>query len=170
MTKYKKIYYLFLTIFFSMTLISNADQNIKFINMDKIVKETNIGNQMLNNIDKLDKQNVEKLNSFETQIKNDENQLKLKKNIISDEEFEKELSLLKAKLDKYTKEKNLMVKKLNDFKKDELKNFFDKINPIIQNYLDQNSIDMLLNSKNIYMGNKNSDLTKQIIDEINKKL
>ena len=63
-----------------------------------------------------------------------------------------------------------MVKKLNDFKKDELKNFFDKVNPIIQNYLDQNSIDMLLNSKNIFMGNKNSDLTKQIIDEINKKL
>ena len=63
-----------------------------------------------------------------------------------------------------------MVKKLNDFKKDELKNFFDKINPIIQNYLDQNSIDMLLNSKNIFMGNKNSDLTNQIIDEINKKL
>ena len=169
MTKYKKIY-LFLIIFFSMTLMSYADQNIKFINMDKIVKETNIGNQMLNNIDKLDKQNVEKLNSFETEIKNDENQLKLKKNIISDEEFEKELALLKAKLDKFTKEKNLMVKKLNDFKKDELKNFFDKVNPIIQNYLDQNSIDMLLNSKNIFMGNKNSDLTKQIIDEINKKL
>ena len=169
MTKYKKIY-LILIIFFSMTLMSYADQNIKFINMDKIVKETNIGNQMLNNIDKLDKQNVEKLNSFETEIKNDENQLKLKKNIISDEEFEKELALLKAKLDKFTKEKNLMVKKLNDFKKDELKNFFDKVNPIIQNYLDQNSIDMLLNSKNIFMGNKNSDLTKQIIDEINKKL
>ncbi len=169
MTKYKKIY-LFITIFFSMTLASSADQNIKFIDMDKIVKETNIGNQMLNKIDKLDKQNVEKLNSFEIQIKNDENQLKLKKNIISDEEFEKELALLKAKLDKFTKEKNLMVKKLNDLKKDELKFFFDQINPIIQNYLDQNSIDMLFNSKNIFMGNKNSDLTKQIIDEINKKL
>ena len=138
--------------------------------MDQIVKETNIGNQMLIKIDKLDKQNVEKLNSFETQLKNDENQLKLKKNIISDEEFEKELALIKAKLDKFTKEKNLMVRKLNDFKKDELKKFFDKINPIIKNYLDQNSIDMLLNSKNIFMGNKNSDLTKQIIDEINKKL
>ena len=165
----KKIYISF-AFFFFMMLSSYADQNIKFINMDQIVKETNIGNQMLIKIDKLDKQNVEKLNSFETQLKNDENQLKLKKNIISEEEFEKELILLKGKLDKFTKEKNQMVKKLNDFKKNELKIFFDKINPIIQNYLDQNSIDMLLNSKNIFMGNKNSDLTKQIIDEINKKL
>ena len=69
-----KIINLYLAIFFSMMMSSYADQNIKFINMDQIVKETNIGNQMLIKIDKLDKQNVEKLNSFETQLKNDENQ------------------------------------------------------------------------------------------------
>ena len=33
-----------------------------------------------------------------------------------------------------------------------------------------NSIEILFNSKNIFMGNKNSDLTKQLIDEINNKI
>ncbi len=47
--------------------------------------------------------------------------------------------------------------------------FFEKIKPIVQNYMNVNSIEMLFNSKNIFMGNKNSDLTKQLIDEINNK-
>ena len=54
-------------------------------------------------------------------------------------------------------------------KKKELKIFFDKINPIVQNYMNEQSIDILFNSNHIFMGNKNSDLTKQLIDEINKK-
>ena len=55
-------------------------------------------------------------------------------------------------------------------KKKELQVFFEKINPIVQNYMNINSIEMLFNSKNIFMGNKNSDLTKQLIDEINNKI
>ena len=63
-----------------------------------------------------------------------------------------------------------MVKNFNDIKKKELKIFFDIINPVVQNYMDEKSIDIILNSNNIYMGNKNSDLTKQLIDEINNKV
>ena len=32
------------------------------------------------------------------------------------------------------------------------------------------SIDMIFNSKNVFMGNKNSDITELIIDEINNKI
>ena len=63
-----------------------------------------------------------------------------------------------------------MVKNFNDIKKKELKIFFDMINPIVQNYMNEKSIDILFNSNNIFMGNKNSDLTPELIDEINNKL
>jgi len=33
-----------------------------------------------------------------------------------------------------------------------------------------NSIEMIFNSKNIFMGSKNSDLTKLLIEEINSKI
>ena len=63
-----------------------------------------------------------------------------------------------------------MVENLNNTKKEELKIFFEKINPIIQNYMSNNSIEMIFNSKNIFMGSKNSDLTKFLIEEINSKI
>ena len=63
-----------------------------------------------------------------------------------------------------------MVKNFNNIKKKELKILFDRINPIVQNYMDKNSIDIIFNSKNIYIGNKKSDLTKVLIEEINNNV
>ena len=50
------------------------------------------------------------------------------------------------------------------------KNLFDKMNPIIENYMNQNTIDILLDRKNVYIGNVGSDITKKIIDEVNKNI
>ena len=63
-----------------------------------------------------------------------------------------------------------MVKKLNDIKKKVLQIFFDAKNTIVQNYMNEKSIDILFNSNHIFMGNKKSDLTKKLIDEINNKI
>ena len=161
---------LFLFIFVFIIQPTYADQKLKFANIDLIIKETKIGKQMLDKINNIDQTNIDKLNSFEEELKKIENDIKLKKNILSDSQFEKEVNDLKIKIAEYNKEKDLMVKKLNKIKKKELQVFFEKINPIVQNYMNTNSIEMLFNSKNIFMGNKNSDLTQQLIDEINNKI
>ena len=150
--------------------ISEAEQVLKYANIDQLIKETNIGNKMIVKINKLDQENINKLNTFEEELKNIENEIKLKKNIISEKELEKEVNDLKKKIADFNKEKNLMVKNFNDIKKKELKIFFDIINPVVQSYMNEKSIDILFNSNHIFIGNKNSDLTKQLIDEINSKI
>jgi len=42
-----------------------------------------------------------------------------------------------------------------------------KINPIIQSYMEKNSIEILLDSKYIYIGSANSDLTQIITEKLN---
>jgi len=165
---FKNILIFCILIFF--TQPSYSEQKLKFVNIDLIIKETKIGSQMLDKINKLDQTNINKLNSFEEELKKLEKDIKLKKNILSDLQFEKEVNDLKIKIADYNKKKDVMVKKLNETKKKELQVFFEKINPIVQNYMNINSIEMLFNSKNIFMGNKNSDLTKQLIEEINNKI
>ena len=165
---FKNILFFFIFTFLIQT--SYAEQKFKFVNIDLIIKETKIGSQMLDKINKLDQSNIQKLNSFEEELKKIEKDIKLKKNILSDLQFENEVNDLKVKISDYNKKKDLMVKKLNEIKKKELQIFFEKINPIVQDYMTINSIEMLFNSKNIFMGNKNSDLTKQLIDEINNKI
>ena len=123
----------------------------------------------MNKINKLDQNNIEKLKSFEKEIQDRQNNINQKKNIISQQEFEKEVDNLKKKISDFNNQKNKMVTELNDVKKQELSQFFENIKPIIQNYMNDNSIDMIINSKNIFIGNKNSDLTNELIKEINTK-
>ena len=48
--------------------------------------------------------------------------------------------------------------------------FFAEVNPLIQEYLDKNSIDILLNNKYVVIGKNDLDITEKIIKIINKKI
>ena len=63
-----------------------------------------------------------------------------------------------------------MVKDLNEFKNKEINNIFIKIRPILEKYMKEESIDIILNSKNIIIANPKLDITETIIDRVNKNL
>ena len=152
------------------TSFSHAEQIIKFVNVDMIINKTNVGKKLLNKINNIDKNNIEKLKTFEKEIQDRQNDINQKKNVISEQEFKKEFNNLKKKISDFNNQKNNMVKELNEIKNQELSQFFEIIKPIIPNYMNDNSIDMIINSKNIFIGNNNSDLTNELINEINTKL
>ena len=62
-----------------------------------------------------------------------------------------------------------MVNNLNKLKNDELNILFQKINPIIQEYMDKKSIEILLDRKSVFIGKVTSDITSEIIEQLNKK-
>jgi Skp family chaperone for outer membrane proteins len=160
---------LYLILFLNFFNISNAEQSVKFVNIDLLVNKTKIGNQMLTKISSLDKENIKKLKSFEKQIKEKQDEIKIKKNVISDMEFEKEVSNLNKKILDFNNQKKTMVEELTNIKNKELNLFFKNIKPVVQNYMNENSIDMIVNSKNIFMGNNKSDITNDLIEIINIK-
>ena len=73
----KKILIIILILSFSSA--SKAEQIIKFVNIDKILNETNIGKKILSKIKNIDKENIEKLESFEKEIKDIQNNISQKK-------------------------------------------------------------------------------------------
>ena len=169
MINFKK--FIFIVCFLSIGNISAyANQNVKFADIDTIVQNSKIGKETLSKIENANKFNIEKLSNFQKQLKDKENEIKIKKNIISEEEFKKEVETLKSQLTDFNNKKDLMVKDFSDFKNSEIKALFAKINPIIQNYMNENSIEILINSKNIFIGSIKSDLTQVLIKEINSKI
>ena len=168
MSLFKKLIVIIFFLFVSTTSVF-ASQNVRFADIDLIVQNSEIGKKTLSKIEKANQSNIEKLSNFQKQLKDRENEIKIKKNIISEEEFQKEIKNLKSQLADFNKKKDLMVKDFSDLKNNELKALFDKINPIIQNYMNENSIDILINSKNIFIGSVKSDLTEALINEIDNK-
>ena len=132
-----------------------------------LIKNSTIGQNSLTKIEKLNSKNIEILKEREKILKNLDNEIKIKQNIISEDEYNKEVNLLRNKINEFNIEKNKMVNEFNTFKENELDSLFKRINPIIQNYMNKNSIEILLDRKNLFIGSINSDLTKIMIDEIN---
>lgn len=167
MNLFKK--FLYISIFFFLSInLSHSKEKLAFINLDKILNTSNPGKVVLNDIKMINEKNVADLKKMESELKKNENDLNNKKNIISNEEFQKELTLLREKIKKYNNFKDKMVTSFEEQRLKKLNNFFITINPIIQKYMNDNSINMLLEQKNVFIGKTSSDITDKIIVEINK--
>ena len=166
---FKLLIYLFIILNFTNSIV-NAKQNVAFADIDLILKNTKIGKLKLDKISKLNKSNIETLKNFEKEIKIEEDKINKKKNLISEDEYQKELNKLKTKIKNFNIKKNEMVNNFKNEKNKELENLLAIINPIIQEYMKENSIEILLNSKNIFMGKKEIDLTEMLIKEIDEKI
>ncbi len=166
---FSKTILLIIIFFFKFNLV-NSSEKIAFINLDNVLNNSSYGKLLLNDIKKLNDKNIEKLKKNETILKKKEDDLNKKKNIISEEDFNKELNALKEKIKLYKKEKDKMVSEIDTKRINNLNNFFSKINPIIQEYMDNNSINLLFEQKNVFIGKNSFDITEDIIKEINNKL
>ena len=167
----KKIFFnfFFLIFFFNFTNLYSSEK-IAFIDLDFVLKNSDIGKSILADIERLNNKNINQLKMKESELKKKEEEILAKKNILSDDENKKEFELLKANIKKYKLLKDEMVSDFQKKKQISLKNFFNQINPLIQNYMDENSINILLDRKNVFIGKTDSDITNVIVDKINKEL
>jgi Skp family chaperone for outer membrane proteins len=76
--------------------------------------------------------------------------------------------LFNKELEIYKVEKNNLLNKFKKKKQQDLENFLIDINPIIQEYMKNNSIDIVLDKKQIFIGNSKNDITQDILDLVNK--
>ena len=88
---------------------------------------------------------------------------------LSSSSFDKEIGELRKAINSLRKEKDEMINNLNKFKKKELNVLYSKINPIIQSYMEKNNINIVLDMKNILIGKSNSNITDDIMNEVNSK-
>ena len=169
MIKIKVILLSLFFILFQINLLS-SNENIVFVDVDYVIKNSNVGKKALEKINNLDKKNVDTLKKKNSELQKLEIELKNKQNIITKDAFQLEVKNLKEKVNAYKKEKKIMVTNLNKFKNEEISKVFEQISPIISRYMENNSIKIVFDSKNIFMGASSSDITKTILDEINNQI
>ncbi len=167
--KFIKIFSIIIIIIIFNLNLAYSNDKVSFINLDLLIKKTNIGKLILRDIEQLNEKNLVNLKNKENELKSLEDEIKKKKNIISKEEFEKEIEQLRQNIKKFKNYKNKLVTEIENKKNNDFNEFFTKVNPIIQNYMDNNSIDILLERKNVFMSKNSSDITERLITEINNK-
>jgi len=160
----------FITLNFTSLAKTDSEDIIAIINIDYVIQNSNIGKKFLSNIKSQDQKNLDNLKNKNIFLQELESSIKKKKNIISSEAYDKEVLEFNKKFQEFSNEKNQIVKEFNDFKQKELENLFKIINPIINDYMEQNSVKILFDSKNIFMSANELNLTEDILKKINDEL
>ena len=163
----KNFIFFFLT-FYSIAFNVSAENKTVYIDLNFLVNESNFGKKILNEIEKENTKNLENLTKKKDKIKKLDQELIKVKNIITKEEFKNKSDNLKKKVKEFNIFQNKINSEFNKVKENQIKLFFETINPVIQSYMKEKDIDIIFDKKNIFIARSDYDITSDIIELINR--
>jgi outer membrane protein len=168
--KYKKNLIYILIIFFSTISLSKSNENIAYIDLDNIVKNTKAGKSIIDKLKVSKDSALKKFEKKEKALKKVEEDINKQKNVLSKEELKNKISDFRKEIASFRNDREKLINDFNIKKMQEFDKFFKKITPIIGEYVEQKNIDIVLDKKNIFLANKNNDITNEIIKLIDDKI
>ena len=166
MTKLKILVTFFFISFFNIS--AYGENEIVLLDLDYAVSNSNVGKKILQNLNKTRLKEIEKLKIIESNLVKKEKEINKVKNIISKEELNSKISEFKKEIKDFNSQKDQIQKKFLKDKNNELEKLLKKINPLIIKFMDDNSIEMIISKSNVYLAKTKLDITKNIIELINK--
>ena len=149
---------------------SYSQDKIVYLDLDNVVNSTIAGKSIINKLEKSKNVALLKFEKKEKELKKIEDEIKKQKNIISEVELKKKLIDFRKEVNIFRQDRQKVINEFNNRKKIEFDEFFKKITPIIENYVNEKDIDMVLDRKNIFVVTKKKDITQEIINIIDSKI
>ena len=160
----------FLLFFFlSFSVQSNENIVVRYIDIEFIFKNSSVGQKILKDSNDEKKKNFEKNKKNETKLQKQKDDILSKKNILEPKQFEELVIAHQKDVEKYQKEakktnNTINMKYLEKNKKLKKKNY-----DILLKYYKEKNIDVILKKQSILVSNSNLDITKDILELVNKK-
>jgi len=149
---------------------SNLNAEIFYIDIDKILNQTNVGKHINKEFESSKNINDTKNLKTKNELKKREESLIAQKNILEANEFNNKLNIFRKDVNDF----NQLNQKLNrDLQNNLMKNktnFLKLIEPILLDYVSVNNITYLLQKKYIIVGHNDLNKTNDIIELIDKKI
>ena len=169
MIKIKNFLFIIIILFLSIGS-SSAKDKVAYIDIDYILNNTLVGKSTLDSLKKDEELKINKYKSSDESFKKKEKKILAKKNLISNEEIKKEIQVLQNEFQEYKKNKTQEIENLKKKRNTNIIKFLNLINPIIEKYMAENSIYILLDKKNVFIANNQYDITKKLIELIDNQI
>lgn len=145
-------------------------KEIYFVDLKKVLNESKAGKKAQDFLKKKFENETKQFEKEGAAIRKAESDLIGKKKIISPEEYKKNLTSLREKSTNYQKKRrqasNEWVKKKNEARA----KLLEALNPILQNYMKENNIEVIVDKKYILLANSNFEITDKILKILDKEL
>jgi outer membrane protein len=166
--------YKFLTVFFFIIFTTGFVQanevKIFYVDIDKIIKESNVGKKVDKKIQSLITKKNKEFKKTEEDLKKKDSELVKQKNILSKDELSKKIKDLENDIKNYRTSKNNFNKNISQKKLKATSEMVVYLNRILGKYATDNSATLIIQKKNIVIGKTELDITKPILKIFNEEV
>ena len=140
------------------------------LDMTFVLNESKAGKGAQDFLKKSFTANQKKFAEIEKSLKQEENDLLAKKNILTKDEYNKKTDSLRKKVIDYQSQRRASLDKIATQRVKARETLLQKITPILDSFMKENNISLVLDKKNTLGGNPEVDITKIIVKKLNKEL
>ena len=162
----------FVVVTFFLLICTNtfADEKIVILDLKYILNNSKAGNGAQDFLKKRFDDNVKKFANMEKELKKEEQDLLVKKTVLSKEEYAKKIDILRKKVIDYQSQRRAALDKITTQRSESREALLKTIDPILETYIKKNNISLVVDKKYTLGGSPENDITEVIIEKLNKEL
>ena len=147
-----------------------AEEKIVVLDLTFVLNQSKAGKGAQDFLKKSFNDNAKKFSDMEEKLKNEEIDLLGKKTILTKEEYSKKSDVLRKKVIDYQSQRRMSLDKIATQRAEARETLIKKINPILETYISENNISLVIDKRNILEVNPDNDITTVIVEKLNKVL
>ena len=162
--------FIVVTFFLLNCTYASAEQKIVILDLKHVLNNSKAGKGAQDFLKKSFEGNVKKFKSMEKELKKEEDDLLTKRTVLSKEEYTKKSDALRKKVIDYQSQRRAALDKIATQRAKSRETLVKKIEPILQTYMKENDVSIVIDKKNTLGAHPETDITKIIIEKLNKEL
>ncbi len=147
-----------------------AEQKIVILDLTSALNDSKAGKGAQDFLKKSFTDNAKKFSDLEKKLKKEESDLLAKKTILKKEEYTKKTDELRKKVIDYQSQRRAALDKITTQRSESRETLLKKIEPLVNTYIKENKISLVIDKKYTLGGNPENEITKIIIENLNKEL
>ena len=147
-----------------------AEEKIVVLDLTFVLNQSKAGKGAQDFLKKSFNDNAKKFSDMEEKLKNEEIDLLGKKTILTKEEYSRKSDALRKKVIDYQSQRRMSLDKIATLRAEARESLIKKLDPIIEAYVSENNISLVIDKRNILTGNPDNDITTVIVEKLNKEL
>ena len=157
------------TFFLIVCTHSFAEQKIVVLDMKYVLNNSKAGKGAQEFLKKSFNDNAKKFSDMEKALKEEESDLLGKKTILSKDEYTKKSDTLRKKVIDYQSQRRSSLDKISTQRAKSRETLLKKLEPIVDSYIKENNVSLVVDKKNVLVGNPDLDITNIIVEKLNKE-
>ena len=158
------------TFFIIISTHTFAEQKIVVLDMKYVLNNSKAGKGAQDFLKKSFNSNAKKFSDMQKALKKEESDLLEKKNILSKVEYTKKSDALRKNVIDYQSQRRASLDKIATQRAESKETLLQKIEPIVDAYIKENNISIVMDKKNMIGGLTEYDITQVIVEKLDKEL